>query len=333
MALGVGHSLYQSTWPWHVFISSFRQFPLVPPVQERILKPSDLLASLGDGNQIIQVVTWPFNYLYLPWFMFFKTKVPGLSIKTWLIFYVHSHFLWFSNQPVNTMHGGDDRLWITFPTYWGFGWIYHSPWNGNSHEATTKNQEFSMWHSRHFMSKKMACRSIRQLWICSLDVSFPFVPAKMVQKLVYLSFHTVMIFVMPCGFPCGFPWKHDVPMGRWCDVIPFDSHRNWNGRIFGEQDASFSCFSAVFLSVFFGLCWILLDSVGFLPFWCSFYILPIGGFSSIFDHARDQPCGCFASALGRKSDPPLSPEFFVIKSSHSLKKDTRVARVGISSVC
>lgn len=259
VALGVGHSLYQSTWPWHV---------LVPPVQERILKPSDLLASLGDGNQIIQVVTWQFNYLYLPWFMFFQDKIARVEHQDLVDFYVHTHFLWFSNQPVNTMHGGDDRLRITFPTYCGFRRIYHSPWNGNPHEATTKNQEFSMWDSRHFMSKKMACRSIRQLWTCSLDVSFPFAPAKMVQKFIHLSFHTEMILVIPCGF--RFPWKSDVPMGRWCDVIPFDSHRNWNGRIFGEQDASFSCFSAFFCSVFFGLCWILLDSVGFLPFWCSF---------------------------------------------------------------
>ena len=123
-----------------------------------------------------------------------------------------------------------------------------------------------MWHSRHFMSKKMACRSIRQLWICSLDVSFPFVPAKMVQKLVYLSFLTVMIFVMPCGFPCGFPWKQDLSMETGCshgkvmrrDPIRLTKKLKWpNIWRARRQFQLFQC------SFSFRFLWTLLDSVGF----------------------------------------------------------------------
>jgi Na+/proline symporter len=78
----------------------------------------------------------------------------------------------------------------------------------------------------------------------------------------------------------------------------------------------------------------LLDSVGFLPFWCSFlHIFTNWWFLQYFWPCPGSALWLFASALGRNSDPPLSPEFFVIKSSHSLKKDTRVARVGIPSVC
>ena len=118
-----------------------------------------------------------------------------------------------------------------------------------------------------------------------------------------------------------------TPVRRWCAVIPFNWRGNWNGRIFGEQDASFRCFSAIVPSVF-GHCWILLDFAGFF-FWI---LLDFAGFCWIlawilttwwfFQHLFFRPW--LGSALrdsfwGRSSDPPLSPEFFVIKSSHSKK--------------
>ena len=53
--------------------------------QERILKPCEVLASLGDGDLVIQVVTWPFTLdlcVVQHTHAQKKTTVSELSIKT-----------------------------------------------------------------------------------------------------------------------------------------------------------------------------------------------------------------------------------------------------------
>ena len=277
--------------------------------------------------------------------------------------YVCSDHFFVVQQSTHQRHAGglieslmlfDDRLGITLLfTYWDFKWFYHSrhsPWNGHFHESDEhKDGKGCIW---------------QQLWLCCMYIYiytiyiyihiYIYMYLYIYHIYIYII-HTISIHIyiyytyiyilyiyiynMGAGYcylssicKCSDADDGDAmgaPVRRWCAVIPFNWRGNWIGRIFGEQDASFRCFSAIVPSVF-GHCWILLDFAVFFGFWLEFW--PHGGFSNICfsDHGWDQPCETlFEDEAAILRCLPSS-----LWSSRVTRKNWENTRVGITSrVC